>query len=91
MPDIVIERSHALGSQGGRDRVERIARQLKERLQIEYEWRGDDLVFRRPGADGTIRTTDTAVHVELSLGLMFLPMKGMIQKEIEKYLDQHLR
>jgi len=91
MADIVIERSYTMGKEGARQAVDTIAHQLNERLQVDYSWHGDELRFSRPGADGRIEVDDHKVRVEIDLGLMLLPMKGMIQKEVEKYFDQRLR
>lgn len=91
MADIVIERSHTMGREGARQAADSIVHQLNDRLQVDYSWHGDELRFTRPGADGRIVVDENLVRIEINLGLMFLPMKGMIQKEVEKYFDQGLR
>ena len=80
-----------MGKEAARREVEDIARQLKDRLQVSYHWHGDQLHFERSGADGRIDVTEDTVDVDIELGLMLSPMKGMIQKQVEEYLDSRLR
>ena len=91
MATIHVHRSHTLGLAAARHEVEQIAIQLKEKLQATYFWEGDRLKFERTGADGIIDVTEKDVDVKLDLGFMLTPMKGMIQKKIEEYLDSRLR
>jgi putative polyhydroxyalkanoate system protein len=91
MSKIHIHRTHTLGKVGARREVEEIAKQLKERLQADYHWHGDQLHFERSGAEGRIEVGEDDVDVNIELGLMLSPMKGMIQKQVEEYLDARLR
>ena len=91
MATIHVHRDHTLGRDGARREVEQIALQLKEKMQATYRWEGDRLLFERTGADGVIDVGEKDVDVKLDLGFMLSPMKGMIQKQIEEYLDSRLR
>lgn len=91
MANIHVHRNHTLGLEGARQEVEKIAQQLKQQMQANYRWQGDRLLFERSGADGTIDVGESDVDVKLELGFMLSPMKGMIQKQIEEYLDTRLR
>jgi len=90
MASIHIRRNHAIGKAEARKAVEDIGRQLKQRLQVEYQWNGDQLRFSRPGADGTIDVDDTAVTIDIELGLMLSAFKGAVESQIHSYLDQRL-
>jgi putative polyhydroxyalkanoate system protein len=91
MATINIQRSHHLGKEGAKREVEQIAQQLKSRLDVDYHWQGDDLIFHRAGADGDIHVEENAVHVKIELGLLLSPMKGMIETQIENHLDSRLK
>jgi len=90
MSAIHIQRNHTLGKAEARSVVEDIARQMKSKLEIEYRWNGDRLQFDRPGAHGRIDVTDTTVTVDIELGLMLTAFKGMVQDQINGYLDQRI-
>jgi putative polyhydroxyalkanoate system protein len=90
MSKIHIQRRHNLGTAEARAMVEDIARQMKSRLQIEYRWNGDQLLFDRPGAKGSIAVTESLVMVDIELGLMLTAFKGMVEDQINGYLDQKI-
>jgi putative polyhydroxyalkanoate system protein len=91
MASIHIHRNHTLGVVAAKREVEEIARNLKSKLDISYRWVGDDLQFQRSGANGSIAVTETTVTVvmELSGGLSLF--KGMVEREVNGYLDTRLR
>jgi len=91
MADIQVKRSHTLGKQQAREVAEQVAEKLKDRIQVKAHWDGDTLRFERKGASGFIAVSDDAVDVEISLALMFKPMKGMIEGKVREYLDERLR
>ena len=90
MRRINIQRKHTLGREKARLAVEELAAELAESLALSYAWQEDRLVFKRDGAGGEIEVTDTDVYVTIRLGLLFTPMKGMVENEIARYLDEHL-
>lgn len=90
MATIDLRRTHSLGKAKAREAAEGVAQRLKEKIQIEYRWDGDDLRFERSGAKGRIHVSDNEVRVEVDLGLMLKPMKGMITEKIQGYLDRSL-
>lgn len=90
MADITLSRSHLLGLRGGRDAVERVADQLSDDFGVEYRWEDDTLHFDGQGADGHIEVHEDAVQVAIDLSFFLKPMRGQIESEAERYLDQHL-
>lgn len=86
MANIRIKQKHALGREDARAKVEDVARDLKSRLKADYSWHGDSLQFKRSGASGSIDVGDDLVEINIKLGLALTPMKGMIEKEIQKNL-----
>lgn len=91
MATIDIEHPHSMGKERARQAVEGIADDLRKRLQVEYHWEGNDLLFNRPGATGRIDIGEQKVHVHVDLGLLLSPMKGIVESQIKEYLEGHLR
>jgi putative polyhydroxyalkanoate system protein len=66
-----------------------VAERLKEKIQITYRWEGNVLRFERSGAKGQLHVTDTNVRMEIELGLMLRPMKGVIEQKMKDYFDRY--
>ncbi|MGD8842156.1 MAG: polyhydroxyalkanoic acid system family protein [Gammaproteobacteria bacterium] len=90
MAIIHIKRSHSLPPDAARAQVEKIARELKTRLNADYIWDGDSLKFSRVGASGAIVLGDGYIDLRLKLGLALSPMKGKIEKTILERIDDAL-
>jgi putative polyhydroxyalkanoate system protein len=91
MATIQIHRKHTQGREATRAAVERLAVDLRSRLQITYRWEGDSLYFERSGADGRIDIGDRDLDVRIELNFPFSAMKGMVETQIKTYLDQNIR
>ena len=90
MAHISIHRKHHLGLEDARTQVEKIAETLKEKLNSEYSWEDNTLHFKRSGASGSIAVSEDTIDLDIKLGLMLRPMKGVIEKTILENLDQAL-
>jgi len=89
MPKIAIHRPHQLSIQEARAVVDQVAARMHEKLGVEGQWQGDTLRFSRPGVSGTIAVSSDAIQVNAELGLMLAPLKGMVEQEIRRKLDEH--
>ena len=89
MPKIDIHRPHQLSIAGARAVVDQVAARMHEKLGMEGQWQGDTLRFSRPGVTGTIVVSNDAIQVHAELGLMLSPLKGMVEQEIRRKLDEH--
>ncbi len=87
MATIHIKQQHHLAHDEARKRVEEIARDLKQKLNADYAWKGDSLQFKRSGASGSIELSDEFIELRVKLGLMLAPMKGKIESAIREKLD----
>ncbi len=90
MATIDITREHSMGKEEARLRAQKLADKLAQKLDAKCTWEGDDLKFKRSGADGCIEVREDQVRVTVKLGLMLTPMAGMVKGEIEKALDKYL-
>jgi putative polyhydroxyalkanoate system protein len=91
MARIKVERAHSLGLSGARAKAEQLAERLASEYDVRYRWAGNNLEFKRSGADGVIAVTEDHVRVELNLGLLLSAMGSSIKREIESTLDKSLQ
>lgn len=89
MPRIDIRRPHQLSIAEARAVVDKVAARMREKFGMEGKWQGDSLVFSRAGANGMITVGDDAIQVVVELGMMLSPLRGMIEQEIRRKLDEH--
>src|SRR5262245_41956052 len=90
MRRIVVYRRHSLGRVGARRLVETTAERLREEHGGTFQWDGNTLRFQRPGASGHVAVTDDDVEVRVDLGLLLLPLRARIAREIDAFLDKQL-
>jgi putative polyhydroxyalkanoate system protein len=88
MPSISVARTHSLSPKKAKDAAERIARDLKQRFQLDYAWDGDDMTFTRPGVSGRMRLGKDRVALDVQLGFLLTPIKPAIEREIHAQLDK---
>lgn len=84
-----IRRSHTLGLEEARVRIDRIAETLGQRYSLTSTWRGDHVVVRGNGVNGRIVVAHEHVEAEIRLGLAFLLMERQIRSGIEEVMDEH--
>lgn len=89
MPTIDIRRPHLLSIDEARAVVDKVAARMHEKFGMEGRWQDDTLLFTRSGVKGSIAVGSDAIHVKAELGLMLSPLKGMIEQEIRRKLDEH--
>ncbi len=89
MPKIDITRPHQLPMAEARAVVDQVAARMREKFGMEGQWQGDTLRFSRPGVSGSIAVESDAIRVSAELGMMLAPLKGMVEQEIRRKLDEH--
>ena len=89
MPSIEIRRPHQLSITEARAVVDKVASRMQEKFGMTGQWQGDTLGFSRPGVNGSIAVDSDAIQVRAQLGMMLTPLKGMIEEEIRRKLDEH--
>ncbi len=88
MATIDIRHAHALPAAKARAAVEEVAEKLGRKFGLDYRWEGDTLHFVRSGLDGRIDMLPRQLHVSARLGMLFSAMKGPIETEIRRFLDE---
>ncbi|MGO1693966.1 MAG: polyhydroxyalkanoic acid system family protein [Marinobacter sp.] len=91
MSVIDVHRAHTLDKDHAREAAEALAQDLSSQFDLNYQWEGDHLKFKRSGVKGQLNITDDDLHVHLELGLLLRPFKSKIESEIHNQLDQVLK
>ena len=87
MPAIDITRSHSLPLAEARAKVQRVADHIAEKFDVACTWEDNVLHFRRSGVDGQIRVSAKQVHVMAQLGFLLSALRGTVEREVNRYLD----
>ena len=85
---IDIRHSHSMPHAKARKAVEDVAKKLAERFGMTWRWDADTLHFSRSGVDGHIALAPKQLHVAAKLGFLLSAMKGPIEAEIRRVLDE---
>jgi putative polyhydroxyalkanoate system protein len=89
MPKIDIRRPHQLSIAEARAVVDQVAARMHEKFGMDGRWQDDILLFSRPGVSGSIAVGSDAIQVKAELGLLLAPLKGLVEQEIRRKLDEH--
>jgi putative polyhydroxyalkanoate system protein len=90
MASIDIRRPHSLSQPDAHALIDRVATRMREKFEVKTQWQNDtSLTFERPGISGKIAIGGDEIHVSAQLGMLFSPLKGMIEQEIRRKLDEH--
>lgn len=88
MPSIDIKRSHSRPLPEARKSVQRVAEHIAQKFDVSCEWDGNTLNFSRSGVDGHIEVNPRQVHVTAELGFLLMAIRGSVEREIHRYLDE---
>lgn len=88
MSSIDIEHSHNKTPAQARKALESVAARLAERFDMVYGWEGEALTFNRTGVHGRIDLSPSSLHVTAQLGFLLSALKGPIEAEIRRVLDE---
>ena len=90
MPSLDIRRPHRLSAAEAHAVIDQVAARMREKFQVQTQWQNDStLSFERPGISGKIAIGSDEIHVSAQLGMLLSPLKGMIEQEIRRKLDEH--
>jgi len=89
MPSIDIRRPHQLSAIEAHAVIDKVAARMREKFDVQTQWQNETLTFQRPGVSGRIVIGGNEIHVTAQLGMLLSPLKGMIEQEIRRKLDEH--
>jgi len=90
MSDIQIKRHHNMDEEQLRSMTEELGQKLKAKFGGEYHLEGNIVRYNYHGADARVSFNETTVQVDVKLGLLMMAFKGMIESEVNGYLDEHI-
>jgi putative polyhydroxyalkanoate system protein len=90
MASISISRKHSLPHKKAKEVADKIAQDLRQRFELDYEWDGDDVEFERPGVAGKMHVAKDKLLLDVKLGFLLTPLKPIIENEINAQLDKLL-
>lgn len=88
MSVIDVHRAHSLDKAHAREAAETLAQDLSRQFDVNYQWEGDVLRFKRSGVKGQLTIDHNDLHIRLELGMLLRPFKSRIEQEIHSQLDQ---
>ena len=90
MSHIQIQRRHNMDEQHLRVMIEELGQKLKAKFGGEYHLEPNVVHYNYHSADATVSFDSSTVNVEVTLGLLMMALKGMVESEINSYLDEHI-
>ena len=88
MSVIDVHRAHSMDKAHARQAAETLAEDLSKQFDVNYQWEGDVLRFKRSGVKGQLNITQNDLHIRLELGMLLRPFRSRIEQEIHSQLDQ---
>ena len=89
MSNIDIHAHHTLSHEDAQQAADELARDLSQKFGIDYGWDEDVIHFERPGVHGQIMVQDDEIRIQAYLGFLLVMLKGPIEQEIVRYLEEH--
>lgn len=90
MSQIRIKRHHTMDREHVRAMTQELGEKLKGKFGGNYQWEGDMVHYKYSGVDAKVSFDETTLQVDVKLGLLMAALKGMIESEVNKYLDKHV-
>lgn len=86
---IDIHAYHKLSHEEALNAADALSVDLASKFGIDYGWDEEVIHFERPGVSGQILVQDTELRIQANLGFMLMMLKGPIEQEIVRYLEEH--
>lgn len=95
MATIDIRRAHTLGVDAAKGKAEELAKDLQDKLNLDWSWQGDQIKFKAvkgaaKGTSGQVSVSASEVRVEVDLPLLLRAMKGTISGKVNEKLEKLL-
>jgi len=86
---IDIHKSHSMRLEDAQRVADQLASDLSDRFSVNYGWEGNTILFERPGVNGEIDVDEQSVRVRARLAFLFTYLQPAVEREINRYLDEH--
>ena len=88
MSTIDIHAFHKLSHEDALNAADELSVDLAKKFGINYGWEDEVIHFERPGVNGKILVQETELRIKADLGFMLMMLKGPIEQEIMRYLEE---
>ena len=88
MADISITQKHHLSHKKAQAAANKVANHLAEKYDMESEWNGDVLTFKRSGVSGTLALLATEATLQITLGFLFKAFASTIEAQVHKNMEK---
>ena len=68
--------------------MQRVADHIAEKFDVVCSWEVNTLYFKRSGVNGQIKVSARQIHVTAELGFLLLAIRGSVEREIHRYLEE---
>ena len=68
--------------------AQKVAEEMAEEHDMQIEWDGDVLKFKRSGVSGTLTVLPKEAHMEVTLGFMLKMFSSTIEEQISKNMKK---
>ena len=82
MADISITQAHKLPHKKAKAAAQKVADQIAAEYDVESEWDGDVLHFKRIGVSGKLTVSATKAHLEIKLGFLLKAFAPTIEEKV---------
>lgn len=82
MADISITHTHKLQRQDAKAAAQTVADQMVAEYEMDAQWNGDVLLFKRSGVFGSLTVSDEEARLEISLGFLFKAFAPTIEEKL---------
>jgi len=84
-----IRRSHELGLEEAKSRIDHVAETLGNQYSLTSSWNGDHVLVRGSGVNGRIDVSPQHVEAKIRLGIPLMLFHHQIRSRIEEVMDEH--
>lgn len=88
MSSISITRKHTKSMKEAHSAVNKVVKAITKKFSVDHRWEDSTLHFTRSGVDGHIALSKGLVKVHVKLGFLLMALRGPIESEIERVLDE---
>lgn len=85
-----LTKTYTMPKEALRAAAEGLVDRLEEQHGVRSTWNGDSVRIKGSGVDGELTFAQGVVDISVRLGLLASPFKGMLQAEVQRYLDEHV-
>jgi putative polyhydroxyalkanoate system protein len=85
-----LQKPYTMDKNEVRAAAEGLASKLEQEHGVRSRWQGDSVRIKGAGIDGNLSFHDGNIDVSVKLGLLASAFQGVLRKEVQRYLDEHI-